>query len=157
MSKRELSIPEPPKSEFKRTTPLPKPSEYLGRRHLKQRIMRSLQALTTAFQHTRKKQTIFDFIQCMGQVDNLECLPYYCPDPCPKRREKDYLFFCFLAELIQAWWKFDTDDDQCEESKDETQAIIEAALERVEDVTKYGLKAYKIMGKATGYWLERIE
>ena len=142
-------------SNFKRQLPMPKPNEYLGKRHLKKRILKALQALAAAFPQTRKKQTIFDFIGCMGQVDNLERLPFYSPDACPKRKEKDYLFFCFLAELIQAWWKYDTDDEQEEESKDETQAIIEAALERVEDVTKHGIGVYRIAGKPTGYWLER--
>ena len=142
-------------SNFKRQLPMPKPNEYLGKRHLKKRILKALQALATAFPQTRKKQTIFDFIGCMGQVDDFERLPFYSPDACPKRKEKDYLFFCFLAELIQAWWKYDTDDEQEEESKDETQAIIEAALERVEDVTKCGIGAYKICGKPTGYWLEK--
>lgn len=144
-------------TKFKRTLKMPSATEHTNARALKKRIVRSLQALAGAFQHTRKKKTIFDFIDCLGAARSLDRLPYYSLDANPKRREKAYLFFCFLAELVQAWWKFDTDDEMGEESKEETQAIIEAALERVEDVTKHGLKVYKVCGKPTGYWIERIE
>ena len=143
--------------EFTRTLKMPDAKEHVNARELKQRIMKSLQKLTGAFQHTRKKKAIFDFIDCMGQVNNPDCLPFYSSDVNPKRKEKTYIFFCFLADLIQAWWKFETDDEAGEESKEETQAVIEAALKRVEDVTEHGLGAYKICGKETGFWLERIE
>ena len=141
--------------EFKRTLPMPDPDKYVGKRALKRRIMKALQKLAGAFQHTRKKQTIFDFVNCMGGIQSLERLPYYSEDLCPKRKEKAYLFFCFLADLIQTWWKYDTDDEQGEESKEETQAVIEVALERIADITERGLGAYKICGDAKGYWLEK--
>ena len=137
---------------FQRTLPMPEPDKYLGKRALKRRILKSLQKLAGAFEHTRKKQAIFDFINCIGGLKSPDRLPYYSADSCPKRKEKAYLFFCFLGELIQAWWKFDAEEDG--ERDDDTKAIIELSLDRVEDVTKHGLKAYKICGDPTGYWLE---
>jgi hypothetical protein len=142
-------------AKFRRTLPIPSAKEYVGKRQLKQRIMRSLQALTKAFSHTRKKQAIFDFINCLSGIQEPDRLPFYSPDACPKRKEKAYLFFCFIGTLVQAWWKFDTDDEDGEESKEETQAVIEAALLRIEDVAERGLGAYKICGDLKGYWLEK--
>lgn len=134
------------------------PKKHQTKQKLHQETRQTLLDLRLSLPYANHRETIMRFVGVINPGSmggDITRLPYESSGPVARTASKSECLFALVSHLIQCYWEYCTRTNETEQ--DAAEGAVYLTMKTLQQITKNGLKQYRVVGNVReGFSLEKI-